>query len=185
MQCSFHFHCGYRHVCLWSGWLLRPFLTGFTPPKVMFGPLGSFSGRYFPWVNLILVTCCCINSYDSASERLSVSLQEPLPTRVCALMNPSAGGLRKARGWDLQNTPPVRCESKADKAEQHLTAPALVLAVIQTACANRYQTMLDCWMDRATDRPTFAELVEHLGNLLQASAQQVITKAHCVQEQDI
>lgn len=35
-----------------------------------------------------------------------------------------------------------------------------------------YQTMLDCWLDCATDRPTFAELVEHLGNLLQASAQQ-------------
>uniref|UniRef100_A0A4W6CE05 receptor protein-tyrosine kinase n=1 Tax=Lates calcarifer TaxID=8187 RepID=A0A4W6CE05_LATCA len=47
-----------------------------------------------------------------------------------------------------------------------------------------YQTMLDCWLDRPTDRPTFAELVEHLGNLLQASAQQVCmcvwikTKAH-------
>uniref|UniRef100_A0A672IP95 receptor protein-tyrosine kinase n=1 Tax=Salarias fasciatus TaxID=181472 RepID=A0A672IP95_SALFA len=36
-----------------------------------------------------------------------------------------------------------------------------------------YQTMLDCWLDRPTDRPTFADLVEHLGNLLQASAQQV------------
>uniref|UniRef100_A0A1A8S2T1 receptor protein-tyrosine kinase n=1 Tax=Nothobranchius rachovii TaxID=451742 RepID=A0A1A8S2T1_9TELE len=35
-----------------------------------------------------------------------------------------------------------------------------------------YQTMLDCWMDCATDRPMFAELVEHLGNLLQASAHQ-------------
>ncbi|XP_056235032.1 vascular endothelial growth factor receptor 2 isoform X1 [Seriola aureovittata] len=35
-----------------------------------------------------------------------------------------------------------------------------------------YQTMLDCWLDRPTDRPTFAELVEHLGNLLMASAQQ-------------
>ncbi|KAK2835864.1 hypothetical protein Q5P01_016348 [Channa striata] len=35
-----------------------------------------------------------------------------------------------------------------------------------------YQTMLDCWLDRPTERPTFAELVEHLGNLLQASAQQ-------------
>uniref|UniRef100_A0A669B0L9 receptor protein-tyrosine kinase n=1 Tax=Oreochromis niloticus TaxID=8128 RepID=A0A669B0L9_ORENI len=33
-----------------------------------------------------------------------------------------------------------------------------------------YQTMLDCWLDRPTDRPTFTELVEHLGNLLQASA---------------
>lgn len=33
--------------------------------------------------------------------------------------------------------------------------------------------MLDCWLDRPTDRPTFAELVAHLGNLLQASAQQV------------
>ncbi|KAM9848527.1 vascular endothelial growth factor receptor 2 [Aulostomus maculatus] len=35
-----------------------------------------------------------------------------------------------------------------------------------------YQTMLDCWLDRPTDRPTFAELVEHLGNLLQASVKQ-------------
>ncbi|XP_066532939.1 vascular endothelial growth factor receptor 2 [Hoplias malabaricus] len=35
-----------------------------------------------------------------------------------------------------------------------------------------YQTMLDCWLDRPTDRPTFTELVEHLGNLLLASAQQ-------------
>ncbi|KAK7889606.1 hypothetical protein WMY93_025166 [Mugilogobius chulae] len=35
-----------------------------------------------------------------------------------------------------------------------------------------YQTMLDCWLDCPTDRPTFAELVEHLGNLLEASAQQ-------------
>ncbi|XP_030627154.1 vascular endothelial growth factor receptor 2 [Chanos chanos] len=34
-----------------------------------------------------------------------------------------------------------------------------------------YQTMLDCWLDRPTDRPTFTELVEHLGNLLQASVQ--------------
>uniref|UniRef100_A0A672LWV4 receptor protein-tyrosine kinase n=1 Tax=Sinocyclocheilus grahami TaxID=75366 RepID=A0A672LWV4_SINGR len=36
-----------------------------------------------------------------------------------------------------------------------------------------YQTMLDCWLDRPKDRPTFTQLVEHLGNLLQASAQQV------------
>ncbi|XP_067239768.1 vascular endothelial growth factor receptor 2 isoform X1 [Chanodichthys erythropterus] len=35
-----------------------------------------------------------------------------------------------------------------------------------------YQTMLDCWLDRPKDRPTFTLLVEHLGNLLQASAQQ-------------
>ncbi|KAJ8277103.1 hypothetical protein GJAV_G00071510 [Gymnothorax javanicus] len=35
-----------------------------------------------------------------------------------------------------------------------------------------YQTMLECWLDRPTDRPTFAELVEHLGNLLQANALQ-------------
>lgn len=40
------------------------------------------------------------------------------------------------------------------------------------ATTEMYQTMLDCWLDRPTDRPTFAELVEHLGNLLQASAQQ-------------
>lgn len=38
---------------------------------------------------------------------------------------------------------------------------------------HRYQTMLDCWLARPTDRPTFAELVEHMGNLLQASAYQV------------
>uniref|UniRef100_A0A4W5KGI8 receptor protein-tyrosine kinase n=1 Tax=Hucho hucho TaxID=62062 RepID=A0A4W5KGI8_9TELE len=36
-----------------------------------------------------------------------------------------------------------------------------------------YQTMLDCWLDKPTDRPNFTELVEHLGNLLQASAHQV------------
>uniref|UniRef100_A0A3P9HNY4 receptor protein-tyrosine kinase n=1 Tax=Oryzias latipes TaxID=8090 RepID=A0A3P9HNY4_ORYLA len=40
------------------------------------------------------------------------------------------------------------------------------------ATSQIYQTMLDCWLDRPTDRPTFAELVEHLGNLLQANAQQ-------------
>ncbi|XP_032381840.1 vascular endothelial growth factor receptor 2 isoform X2 [Etheostoma spectabile] len=40
------------------------------------------------------------------------------------------------------------------------------------ATTDIYQTMLDCWLDRPTDRPTFAELVGHLGNLLQASAQQ-------------
>ncbi|KAF7667685.1 hypothetical protein LDENG_00052750 [Lucifuga dentata] len=40
------------------------------------------------------------------------------------------------------------------------------------ATAETYQTMLDCWLDRPTDRPTFTELVEHLGNLLLASAQQ-------------
>ncbi|XP_054646685.1 vascular endothelial growth factor receptor 2 isoform X2 [Dunckerocampus dactyliophorus] len=40
------------------------------------------------------------------------------------------------------------------------------------ATSEIYQTMLDCWLDRPTDRPTFAELVEHLGNLLQASAHQ-------------
>ena len=33
--------------------------------------------------------------------------------------------------------------------------------------------MLDCWLALPTDRPTFAEMVEHMGNLLQASAQQV------------
>ncbi|XP_069487747.1 vascular endothelial growth factor receptor 2 isoform X2 [Ambystoma mexicanum] len=35
-----------------------------------------------------------------------------------------------------------------------------------------YQTMLDCWYGDPKMRPTFSELVEHLGNLLQSSAQQ-------------
>lgn len=37
----------------------------------------------------------------------------------------------------------------------------------------RYQTMLDCWEGKPQDRPTFTELVERLGDLLQASVQQV------------
>lgn len=48
--------CWSRHVSLWSGWLLKPFLTGFTLHKVMFGLLGFFFGRSFPWVNLISIT---------------------------------------------------------------------------------------------------------------------------------
>ncbi|XP_074818521.1 vascular endothelial growth factor receptor kdr-like isoform X1 [Natator depressus] len=35
-----------------------------------------------------------------------------------------------------------------------------------------YQTMLDCWHGVATERPTFTELVERLGDLLQANVQQ-------------
>ncbi|XP_031442884.1 vascular endothelial growth factor receptor kdr-like [Clupea harengus] len=35
-----------------------------------------------------------------------------------------------------------------------------------------YQTMLDCWQGNPLDRPTFTELVEQLGDLLQASVQQ-------------
>ncbi|XP_070692696.1 vascular endothelial growth factor receptor kdr-like isoform X2 [Pempheris klunzingeri] len=35
-----------------------------------------------------------------------------------------------------------------------------------------YQTMLDCWQGDPQDRPTFTELVERLGDLLQASVQQ-------------
>lgn len=39
--------------------------------------------------------------------------------------------------------------------------------------APRYQTMLDCWQGEPLERPTFTELVERLGDLLQASVQQV------------
>uniref|UniRef100_A0A4W6FHE3 Protein kinase domain-containing protein n=1 Tax=Lates calcarifer TaxID=8187 RepID=A0A4W6FHE3_LATCA len=39
-----------------------------------------------------------------------------------------------------------------------------------------YQTMLDCWLDRPTDRPTFAELVEHLGNLLQCVFEVILSE---------
>ncbi|XP_014450388.1 vascular endothelial growth factor receptor 2 [Alligator mississippiensis] len=35
-----------------------------------------------------------------------------------------------------------------------------------------YQTMLDCWHGDPKQRPTFSELVEHLGNLLQANVHQ-------------
>ncbi|OCT99507.1 vascular endothelial growth factor receptor 2 [Xenopus laevis] len=35
-----------------------------------------------------------------------------------------------------------------------------------------YQTMLDCWHGDPQQRPVFSELVEHLGNVLQASAHQ-------------
>ncbi|KAM9849678.1 vascular endothelial growth factor receptor kdr-like [Aulostomus maculatus] len=35
-----------------------------------------------------------------------------------------------------------------------------------------YQTMLDCWQGQPQQRPTFTELVERLGDLLQASVQQ-------------
>uniref|UniRef100_A0A8C3HMN1 Protein kinase domain-containing protein n=1 Tax=Chrysemys picta bellii TaxID=8478 RepID=A0A8C3HMN1_CHRPI len=35
-----------------------------------------------------------------------------------------------------------------------------------------YQTMLDCWHGVATERPTFTELVERLGDLLQANVKQ-------------
>uniref|UniRef100_A0A8C2K2P5 receptor protein-tyrosine kinase n=1 Tax=Cyprinus carpio TaxID=7962 RepID=A0A8C2K2P5_CYPCA len=35
-----------------------------------------------------------------------------------------------------------------------------------------YQTMLDCWQGEPSKRPTFTELVERLGDLLQASVQQ-------------
>ncbi|KAI3351635.1 hypothetical protein L3Q82_020471, partial [Scortum barcoo] len=38
--------------------------------------------------------------------------------------------------------------------------------------ALRYQTMLDCWQGEPQERPTFTELVERLGDLLQASVQQ-------------
>ncbi|KAM4050421.1 vascular endothelial growth factor receptor 2 [Anomaloglossus baeobatrachus] len=34
-----------------------------------------------------------------------------------------------------------------------------------------YQTMLDCWQGDPRHRPTFSELVEHLGNVLQANVQ--------------
>lgn len=45
--------------------------------------------------------------------------------------------------------------------------------------ARRYQTMLDCWHGEPQGRPTFTELVERLGDLLQASVQQV-WKCCCV-----
>lgn len=38
--------------------------------------------------------------------------------------------------------------------------------------------MLDCWHGVPTERPTFTELVERLGDLLQANAQQVQQYKH-------
>uniref|UniRef100_W5JXX0 receptor protein-tyrosine kinase n=1 Tax=Astyanax mexicanus TaxID=7994 RepID=W5JXX0_ASTMX len=40
------------------------------------------------------------------------------------------------------------------------------------ASSEIYQTMLDCWHGEPLERPTFTELVERLGDLLQASVQQ-------------
>ncbi|KAI5105129.1 vascular endothelial growth factor receptor kdr-like isoform X1 [Silurus meridionalis] len=40
------------------------------------------------------------------------------------------------------------------------------------ASSEIYQTMLDCWHGEPEQRPTFTELVERLGDLLQASVQQ-------------
>lgn len=42
-----------------------------------------------------------------------------------------------------------------------------------------YQTMLDCWQGEPLERPTFTELVERLGDLLQASVQQVPPTKQC------
>lgn len=52
----------------------------------------------------------------------------------------------------------------------------LISALFSTC---RYQTMLDCWHGEPQGRPTFTELVERLGDLLQASVQQV-QKCCCV-----
>ena len=38
---------------------------------------------------------------------------------------------------------------------------------------NSYQIMLDCWHKDPKERPRFVELVEKLGDLLQANVQQV------------
>lgn len=41
------------------------------------------------------------------------------------------------------------------------------------ACVCSYSTMLACWEASPSDRPTFTNLVETLGDLLQARVQQV------------
>lgn len=130
------------------------------------GKFRSYYNSYF-WIH----NNHCVHEIS----HLSV-LQELHLIRVFASMSLSAEGLRKAPGWDPQNTPPLRCEWKFSM--MHLNTlqkynSNYCLTGIWFICLYRYQTMLDCWLDRPTDRPTFAELVEHLGNLLQASAQQV------------
>lgn len=46
-------------------------------------------------------------------------LQGLLRIQACASMSLSAGGLRRARGWGLQNTPPPRCKTgKGDSVYQ-------------------------------------------------------------------
>uniref|UniRef100_A0A8C7XR93 receptor protein-tyrosine kinase n=1 Tax=Oryzias sinensis TaxID=183150 RepID=A0A8C7XR93_9TELE len=47
------------------------------------------------------------------------------------------------------------------------------------ASSEIYQTMLDCWQGEPKERPTFTELVERLGDLLQASVQQVCRTKNC------
>lgn len=45
-----------------------------------------------------------------------------------------------------------------------------------------YQIMLDCWHKDPKERPRFAELVEKLGDLLQANVQQVKLRLSCIGE---
>ncbi|KAG8144354.1 hypothetical protein E2320_012878 [Naja naja] len=47
-----------------------------------------------------------------------------------------------------------------------------------------YQTMLDCWHSTPTERPTFTNLVERLGDLLQANVQQSNPKI-CILEENV
>lgn len=80
----------------------------------MCGPLGSFSGRSFPWVNLVSIIQQMIHKLPLYTYNIIfvvfMSLQGLLPIRVFALTSPSAGDWKRAPGWDLQNTPPLRCE---------------------------------------------------------------------------
>lgn len=100
----------FRHVSLWSGWLQRPSSIECTPHRVMFGPLGFFSGRSSLWVSLITHNTRYIIITVYLQYHLFYLLQGPLPIRVFASTSYSAGGWRKAPGWDLQSTPPLRCE---------------------------------------------------------------------------
>lgn len=143
----------------------------------MFGPLGYFSGRSFLWVSLV-ITSTPNNRHIMTTEYLQhqlchisyrgFSLSGCLHWRVF---------LQEAEGGHKDETSRIR--PHRDVRGQFACCSSAYLSnatrsfVIQFTLVRRYQTMLDCWLDRPTDRPTFAELVEHLGNLLQASAQQV------------
>lgn len=72
-------------------------------------------------------------------------------------------------GRDVVKRGPSWCEPGGGTVSLLIQNYTLYLYV----CVCRYSTMLACWEASPSDRPTFPDLVETLGDLLQARVQQV------------